>query len=168
MKLAVTLALVLIGAPASLAQEAGGWVFGIAIGTGERAGLFVRFYPVADVGAEAHALLVPLPDLASVGFGGGLVGHPFHDDRLAFYIGASRLASQYLGGGARRYGIALGAGYEPFQGEAARDRLMARFSLSLARRQASGREADLPYGEVGEWGRWRLRPGGQVGTGRVL
>ena len=167
MKLACVLAVAVLAAPASQSQERGDWTFGIAIGTGERAGFFVRYYPVADVGAEAHALFVPIFDLASAGAGVGVVAHPLRDYRFSTYLGGHVLSSQYAGGGASRRGFSLGAGYEAFRSEDFADRFMVRASVSLARRRAFGTEARLAGAEEGVWSSWRLRPGGQVGIGRV-
>ena len=165
MKLAAAIAALLVAGSPTSAQEAGDWVVGIALGTGERAGLFVRYYPVADAGAEVHLLLVPIFDLTSIGAGAGLVAHPLQDERVSVYLGGSLVASQYAGGGADRLGVSLGLGYEPFRD--ADGGLFGRASLSLARRRAFGAEASRSEVEEGVWGSWRLWPGGQVGFSRV-
>jgi hypothetical protein len=167
MKLAVALATLAVAAPLTSAQEAGDWAAGIAVGTGDRAGFFVRYYPVADAGAEVHVLLVPIFDLFSIGAGVGVVAHPIQDERVSVYLGGHGLASQFLGGGARRYGFTLGAGYEPFRAEEFTGRFMGRVSLSLVRREAFGTEARLSDVPDATWSPWHLRLGGQVGTGRV-
>ena len=161
MKLAALLAVSLLAASAADAQRSGDFVFGIAIGTGERAGLFARFYPVSDVGAEAHLYIIPLLDLASGGAGLGLVVHPLGDERASLYVGGSAVG----GTGGRRYGADLSAGYEGLRGADLADRLLVWGGLSLVRQQSFGR-GDGGY-EESSWSGWLLRPGVQVGTGRV-
>ena len=166
MKLACVLVAALLVVSAPQAQEQGDWTLGIAVGTGERAGLFVRYYPVADVGAEAHVLLVPTFH-GSGGVGVGVVAHPFRDYRFSTYLGGYAVVALYPGGAMNRRGFSVGLGYEAFRNENLADRRMARASLSLARRRAFGVPALLADVAEGAWGPWHFRPGGQVGIGRV-
>lgn len=162
----LTAAVALLAAGPARGQAGGDIVFGITVGTGERAGLFPRAYPVADVGAELHLFLVPLVDLGTVGVGGGLVSHPFADERVSVAITGHFLGTRYLGGDARRRGLTLDLGYEPFERD--RGRFLARAGVAVARRQARRAEAIRTEAADGVWGPWRLRPAVHLGIGRVV